>query len=46
MRYVVKYLPSWFPGAQFHKFAKKVREDAHDARYLPLEHVADTLKVG
>lgn len=42
----VRYLPSWFPGVQFHRFAKKVEEDSHDARHLPLEHVADILKVG
>ena len=43
---VVRYLPSWFPGVQFHRFAKKVKEDSHNARYRPLEHVADALKVG
>ena len=43
---IVKYLPQWFPGAQFHTFAQKVNEDSHDARYISLDHVADTLKVG
>jgi hypothetical protein len=46
MDIIVKYLPTWFPGVQFHRFAKKVRDNAHDARHLPLEYVADTLKVG
>lgn len=41
----VRYLPSWFPGAQFHRFAKKVREDAYNAIHLPFEHVADAFKV-
>lgn len=43
---IVRYLPSWFPGVQFHGFAKKVREDAREARHIPFEHVANTLKVG
>lgn len=43
---VVRYLPAWFPGVQFHRFARKVREDAHDAMYLPFEHVMDALRVG
>lgn len=43
---VVRYLPSWFPGVQFHRFAKKVKEDAHNAMHLPFESVVDVLKVG
>src|SRR5258708_40078041 len=43
---IVRYLPSWFPGVQFHRFAKKVREDAYNAMHLPFEHVVDALKVG
>ena len=42
---VVRYLPSWFPGVQFHRFAKKVKEDSHNARYRSLEYVAEALKV-
>ena len=41
----VRYLPSWFPGVQFHRFAEKIRENVHNAMYLPFEHVVDALEV-
>ena len=43
---VVRHLPSWFPGVQFHRFAEKVREDAYNAVHLPFDHVADAIEVG
>ena len=41
----VKHLPSSFPGVQFHAVASKVKKELDMAKTLPVEYVAERLKV-
>jgi len=42
----VKYVPEWFPGAGFKRFAKETRRLSELAVDGPLEYVKEALKVG
>lgn len=41
----VKYVPEWFPGAGFKKFAKKAKADLDRLADLPFYHVKESFKV-
>ena len=42
----VMYVPEWFPGVQFKKFARMARAKADVAIYEPLEYAKGLIKVG
>jgi len=37
------YVPAWVPGAKGKRMIEKVRQLTHDAKRIPLEHVAAAL---
>ena len=41
----MKYIPSWFPGARFKRFAEAAQKDFEIAVDGPLDYVKDGLKV-
>ena len=41
----MKYIPSWFPGARFKRFAQAAQRDFEVAVDGPLDYVKDGLKV-
>ena len=41
----VKYVPEWFPGAGFKRFAKTAKIHIDDLANLPFQHVKESLKV-
>ena len=40
---ILKYVPSWFPGAGFQKKAARVREAIHTMAEKPFRHVQEQL---
>ena len=42
---VVKYVPEWFPGAGFKKFARKAKTDLDRLADLPFYHVKESFEV-
>ena len=40
---ILKYVPSWFPGAGFQKTAARVRETTNTMAEKPFRHVQDQL---
>jgi hypothetical protein len=40
---IVKYVPSWFPGAKFHKEAASVRKATNTMAEKPFRHVQEHL---
>ncbi|KAG8988299.1 hypothetical protein FRB95_012093 [Tulasnella sp. JGI-2019a] len=42
----LKYVPSWFPGAQFHRDAKTTKEIAAKAQWLPYQAVKQKAETG
>ncbi|KAG2018348.1 cytochrome P450 [Coprinopsis cinerea AmutBmut pab1-1] len=43
---ILKYVPSWFPGAGFQKFAAYYKAMEERSRYEPFEHVLETMRNG
>jgi len=41
----VKYVPDWFPGAGFKKFAKETRKGLDNSMDHPFQYVKETLQV-
>ena len=41
----VKYVPEWFPGAGFKRFAKAARANVADSVNLPFQHVKESFEV-
>ena len=39
----VRFVPSWFPGADFHSIATKGKQLSHDMRYIPYEETRDKI---
>ena len=42
---VVKYVPEWFPGAGFKRFARKAKADLDRLADLPFYHVKESFEV-
>ncbi|KLO06514.1 CyP450 monooxygenase [Schizopora paradoxa] len=42
----LKYVPSWFPGAEFKKIARRGRKLSHDMRYVPYEDSKEKILKG
>lgn len=42
----LKYVPAWFPGAEFQKIAQKGLRLSHDMRYVPYENSRDKILDG
>ena len=42
----VKYVPEWFPGAGFKKFAKTAKKHLDKLADLPFQHVKESVQVG
>lgn len=42
----VKYVPEWFPGAGFKKFAKTAKKHLDKLADLPFQHVKESIQVG
>ncbi|KAF7346478.1 hypothetical protein MSAN_01875900 [Mycena sanguinolenta] len=42
----LRYLPSWFPGCSFHKFARDTSELVHEMKNAPLEFVKQNMRNG
>ncbi|EJD42949.1 putative CyP450 monooxygenase [Auricularia subglabra TFB-10046 SS5] len=42
----LKYIPAWFPGASFKRFAQVSRKLANEFRFLPLEWVKEQIREG
>jgi hypothetical protein len=43
--FAVKYVPEWFPGAGFQKFAREAKENIEKSIILPFQHVKESFKV-
>jgi hypothetical protein len=41
----VKYVPEWFPGAGFKKFARMAKENLDDSANLPFQLVKESFQV-
>ena len=41
----VKYVPEWFPGAGFKRFARMAKKDIDDSVNLPFHHVEESFEV-
>ena len=41
----VKYVPEWFPGAGFKRFARIAKEDIDRSATLPFQHVKESFEV-
>ena len=41
----VKYVPAWFPGAGFKKFARIAKENIDNLVNLPFQHVKESFQV-
>ena len=41
----VKYVPEWFPGASFKRFARIAKEKFDDSVNLPFQHVKESFEV-
>ncbi len=39
----VKYIPAWFPGAEFQRIAQKGLQLSHDMRYIPYKNSRDKI---
>lgn len=44
--HTVKYVPAWFPGAGFKRFAMKAKKTFDKLADLPFQHVKESFQVG
>ena len=45
LTFTVKYVPEWFPGGGFKKFARLVKDSSNKSINLPLQHIKESFQV-